>query len=366
MNPENPILKNIRYIVMAFILIAIIFIILGALNEHPTRMWQIYLVNFLLWTGIAQGGVIFSAALELTNARWGDKMRQVAESLVYFLPVSLILLLVMLLGTDHIFPWISKVEISESKQIYLNVPFLFGRSFFGLGLLTILSLVFVKKRRLADEGKIERPRKWAVGLVISYAFIYTFISYDFVMSLSPHWYSTIMGMHFFTACFYTAVAVVLVSAVFGKWHLFPIDFMKDKDFHDIGKLVFGFSIFWMSLLWSQFLVIWYGNLPEETEFLHLRLMEQPWETFTWTVIILGFIVPLIILLNKRVKTNQYISGVVGLLIFIGSYFHMYILVVPSLSPHYFYFGFTEIFISLGFLGLFILMQELRLRKLPIK
>ena len=147
MNPENPILKNIRYIVMAFILIAIIFIILGALNEHPTRMWQIYLVNFLLWTGIAQGGVIFSAALELTNARWGDKMRQVAESLVYFLPVSLILLLVMLLGTDHIFPWISKVEISASKQIYLNVPFLFGRSLIGLGLLTILSLLFVNAIR---------------------------------------------------------------------------------------------------------------------------------------------------------------------------------------------------------------------------
>jgi len=175
-----------------------------------------------------------------------------------------------------------------------------------------------------------------------------------------------MGMHFFTACFYTGLAVILISAVFGKWHLFPIDFMKEKDFHDIGKLVFGFSIFWMSLLWSQFLVIWYGNLPEETEFLHLRLMEQPWETITWTVIILGFIVPLIILLNKRGKTNQYVAGVVGLLILIGSYFHIYILVVPSLTPHHFYFGWPEIFISLGFLGLFILAQHFRLKKEPIK
>lgn len=366
MNPENPILKNIRYIVLTFILFGIIFTILGAFSEHPTRMWQIYLVNFLLWTGIAQGGAIFSAALEMTNARWGCKMRQVAESFVYFLPVSLILLLVMLFGTDHIFPWVSQVEISETKKMYLNIPFLFGRSLIGMGLLTVLSLLFIKKRRQADLRKTERPRKLAVGLIICYAFIYTFISYDFIMSLSPHWYSTIMGMHFFTACFYTAIAVILFSAVFGKWHLFPVDFMKGSDFHDIGKLVFGFSIFWMSLLWSQFLVIWYGNLPEETEFLHLRLLQQPWESITWTVIVLGFIVPLIILLNRRGKTNQYIAGVVAFLIIVGSYFHMYILVVPSLTPHHFYFGAPELLITLGFIGLFILMQDVRLKKLPIK
>jgi len=366
MKQDNVLLKNIRIFVAVFIIAGIVFIVTGSLGENPIRMWQIYLVNFLLWTGIAQAGAVFSAALELTNARWGVRMRQVAESLVAFLPVSMILLIGLVFGAKYIFPWVTHVEISEAKKLYLNLPFLFGRSFIGMGLLTILSLVFVNKRRHAEKTGGERPKALAVLLVILYAFIYTFISYDFIMSLSPHWYSTIMGMHFFGACFYTGIAVIVISAVFGKWHLFPTDFMTQKDFHDIGKLLFGFAIFWMSLLWSQFLVIWYGNVPEETEFLHLRFFEQPWKSMTWTVIILGFFVPLVILLNKRGKITQLVSGIVGFLILIGSYFHIYILVVPSLNPHHLYWGVSELFISLAFLGLFILSQDIWLKKLPVK
>ncbi len=366
MKEDNAIIKNIRIIVLVFVAVGVFFAVKGGLSDHPIRMWQIYLVNFLLWTGIAQGGIVFSAVLEVTNAGWGKKMRQVAESFAGFLPLSLILLLVMLLGPDHIFPWVSKVPISDEKSIYLNLPFLFGRSFIGMGLLTILSIVFVRKRREAEEEDGERPRKLAVILLLIYTVVYTIISFDFIMSLSPHWYSTIMGMHFFTACFYTGLAVITVSAVFGRWSLFPKDFMSKSDFHDLGKLLFGFSIFWMSLLWSQFLVIWYGNIPEETEFLHLRLYEQPWKSFTWIVIVLGFIVPLIILLNKKGKTTQVISGIVGFLILVGSFFHMYILVVPSLTPHHLYFGLSEALISLGFLGLFIFSQDIGLKRFPIR
>jgi len=365
MREDNALLKNRRIVVAVFILAGIFFMVRGGLSDHPVRMWQIYLVNFLLWTGIAQGGVVFSAILEVTNAQWGKKMRQVAESFVVFLPLSLILLLVMLLGADHIFPWNSRVVISEAKRMYLNLPFLFGRAFIGLGLLTWLSFMFIRKRRGADSGQGEHPRSLAVGLFLIYALVYTIISFDFIMSLAPHWYSTIMGMHFFTASFYTGLAVITVSAVFGRWSLFPKDFMTQSDFHDLGKLLFGFSIFWMSLLWSQFLVIWYGNIPEETEFLHLRLYELPWKSFTWAVIVLGFIVPLVILLNKKGKTTQFVSGAVGLLILIGSYFHVYILVVPSLNPHHLYFGLSEWLISAGFLGMFIASQDIGLKRLPV-
>lgn len=366
MNQDNFILKNSRLIVLAFILLGSLFTVIGALSANPTRMWQIYLVNFLLWTGIAQSGAVFSAALELTNATWGARMRQVAESMVFFLPFSLILLLLMIFGADYIFPWLSKVNISETKKIYLNLPFLFGRNFIGLTALTILSFAFVNRRRMADQKKNERPRSLAVVLLLAYVVVYTIISYDFIMSLSPHWYSTIMGMHFFTACFYTGIAMILFTAVFGRWRLFPENFMQDNDFHDLGKLVFGFAIFWMSLLWSQFLIIWYGNLPEETEFLQLRLFEEPWRTISWLVIVFGFITPLVILLNKRGKLNQWVAGSVASLILIGSFFHLFVLIVPSLMPHHFTFGLMEVFVTLGFLGLFVLAQDIRLRKIPIR
>jgi len=141
---------------------------------------------------------------------------------------------------------------------------------------------------------------------------------------------------------------------------------SDCDFHDLGKLTFGFSLFWMSLLWSQYLVIWFGNLPEETEFLYLRLNEQPWSSITWLFIWLAFIIPFVILMNRRGKTNQIVSGIVGLLIVVGSFLHFFILVVPSLHPHHLYFGFTEILITLGFLGLFILSHDIGLKRVPIQ
>lgn len=362
---NNALIKNMRMIAIVFILLGALFSVLGGFGENPSRMWQIYLVNFLLWTGIAQAGAVFSAIMELTNANWGKRMRQVAESLVSFLPFSLILLIIMLPGSDHIFSWLSKVHIHEAKKTYLNLPFLFGRNIIGLGILTFLSIVFVKKRRAADENNSNRPRALAVVLLLVYVFVYTIMAFDFIMSLSPHWYSTIMGMHFFTSCFYTGLAVIIITAVFGKWHLFPRDFMTEDDFHDIGKLTFGFSLFWMSLLWSQFLVIWYGNIPEETEFLYLRMYKQPWESITWLVILLAFIIPFIILMNRKGKTTQVVSGFVGFLILIGSYLHLFVLIVPSLNPNHLYWGLSEASISLGFLGLFILSHDLGLKRIPI-
>jgi len=328
-------------------------------------MWQIFLVNFLLWTGIAQSGAVFSAALELTNGGWGQRMRQVAESFISFLPVSLVLLIILFFGSRHIFPWFSQIELHGSKTSYLNLPFLIARNLIGMGLLTVLSYLFIKKRRAAEATNGERPRGMAVALVLVYVFVYTIIAFDFVMSLSPHWYSTIMGMHIFTSCFYTGLAMVTITAVFGRWHLFPKNFMSNHDFHDIGKLTFGFALFWMSLLWSQYLVIWYGNIPEETEFLYLRMNEQPWATVTWLFIFLAFVVPFVILMNRRGKTNQIVSGIVGLLILVGSFIHFYVLVAPSLHPHHLYFGLSEILISLGFLGIFILSHDFGLKKLPI-
>ena len=354
--------KNIRIVLLIILLLGIGFAISGAFGAQQQRMWQIYLVNFLFWVGIAQAGVIFSAILEVTNARWGQQMRQVAESFVFFLPISLILLLTMLLGTHYLFPWSSDVVIPEAKKAYLNIQGLFLRNIFGLGLLTVVSFIFIKNRSVADKEGGARPQPLSVIVLILYAIVYTFVAFDFIMSLAPHWYSTIMGMHFFISCFYAGLAVVLLMAVFGKTGLFQTDFLSKHDFHDMGKVIFGVAIFWMSFLWSQFLVIWYGNIPEETEFLHLRFFEQPWKDVTWTVLALSFFLPFLILMNKKGKTNALISGIVGFLILIGLFLHMYILIVPSLTPNHFYFGITELAITGGFLSLFMLCQDFGLRR----
>ena len=360
--------NKIRVTVIFIVLFGAVALSIGSMGEQPGRIWLIYLINFLFWTGIAQSGIIFSAILEITNATWGRQVRTVAESTIYFLPASLILLVIMLLGSGFIFPWSAEVILPEAKRAYLNIPFLFIRNILGLTAMTIVSFVFVKRRRAADENSIqgERPRPLSVALLLLYALTYTIVAFDFVMSLSPHWYSTIMGMHFFISCFYAGLAILLVAAALGKLRLFPMDFMSKSDFHDLGKVAFGTSIFWMSFLWSQFLVIWYGNIPEETHFLYLRFFEQPWETVTWLVLALSFFAPFILLINKKVKTSSITSGLVGVLIFSGLFLHMYVLVAPSLSPHHFYFGPLEWCLTLGYLGIFMLCQEYGIRKIVSK
>ncbi len=364
---ENPALGRIRVLAGAAVVLGVFFAVLGGTGDAPVRMWQIYLVNFLLWTGISQAGVVLSAILETTGSSWGKRVQPIAESLVSFLPVSLVLLVLLTLGSRHIFPWVSSVEISEGKKLYLNLPFLYARNLGGLGLLSALSWLFVtKRRRSASGGEALRPKALAVVLLLLYAVVYSIVGFDFVMSLSPHWFSTLMGAYFFITCFYTGLAVVIIMAVFGRWRLFPADFLTDREFHDIGKLTFGFGLFWMSLLWSQYLVIWYGNLPEEYEFLYVRFFAEPWKSLSILMVLFVFVFPFIILMNRRGKTAQPVIGAVGLLILLGSFLHMFILVVPSLSPESVPAGMMEVFITLGFAGLFILSHHFGLKRIPIR
>jgi len=371
-----------------FILLALIgaaAFISGILGSDPLRAWQAYLVNFLFWTGLSSGAVLFAAVLNLTDARWGRPLKRVAEAFGAYLPVGFLLFWVLYFGRVEILPWIR--EPVPGKEIWLNVPSLFARNGVGLLVLSILSLAMIyysvksdrewiagRERGLADEGaenvscKLcwKRQRTLSPILVIVYSLVLTLLGFDFVMSLDRNWYSTLLGGYFFVGSFYIGVAALyLLALLLGgrselKNHLTP------RHFHDLGKLVLAFCLFTGYLFYAQFLTIWYGNLPAETRYVILRVKLTPWEPLAWVVLFMIFLLPFFILLSRRVKLKKPGMILLSLMIITGMWLERFILVAPSLWKRgNVSLGVLEVLVTAGYLGIVGLCVAAFLKRVPL-
>lgn len=339
--------------------------ILALVTGRNDRVWETWLVDFLYFTGIAQGGVVCSAAFYLTQARWaGATQYRLAEAFAWFLPVSFVLFLGVFFGRVFIFPWI--LHPAPHKAAWLNVPFLFTRDYVALFIMMALSLGFMsisrgaRARAWAQQfSNIEMPppaiRRLAPLLAILYCFAYSLFSFDLIMSLSPLWHSTLFGWWYFATDFWSAIVAMSLVAVILRNLLGPNTAVSNPAvLHDLGKMIFAFSIFWIYTSFAQYLVIWYGDLPNETFFLLVRLWHRPWSPMGWLAPILIWAVPFIVFLSVRTKQTPLIHGAVAALGLIGVWDLDYLLVVPSISPNVLPLGWVEICITAGFLGAFIL------------
>ncbi|MGH7986677.1 MAG: hypothetical protein ACREQX_10395 [Candidatus Binataceae bacterium] len=363
-----------RYIGVCIILviIGVVAFIFGLVTGYANRVWETYLVNLLFFIGIAQSGIVVSCAFYLTNGRWcGVTHYRLAEAFWGFIPLGFLLYWGVFFGRMHIFPWLTHPSLlySPSKHIWLNVPFLFTRDGIALLVLTILSWWFVRLSRgpaaetwMLDRETIEMPpaalRRLAPIIAILYCFIYSMLSVDLIMGLSPVWRSTLFGWWYFGADFWSAiVAAALVAVVLRGRIGRPNVFQDGEKLHDIGKLIFAFSIFWIYLSFAQYLVIWYGDIPAETYFIVVRAWHQPWSTLTWMSPLLMWVVPFVVLMGVQPKKNPYVLGIVAALGLIGVWILNYILIVPSWHPNDLPFGWVEICVTLGFLGAFGLCSK---------
>lgn len=358
--------QRLNLIAGALIAVGIIgFVIAIGLGED-NRVWQSYLVNFLFFMGIAQGGIALSCGYYLTQGRWtrfGVHIR-LAEAAWPFLLLGLVLFWGIFIGRDHIFPWIAHPV--AKKAAWLNVPFLFTRDFIALLVIGLCSAWFVTRSRrrdaahwASDPATIEMPppaiRRLAPIVGILYIYIYSLLSLDLIMSLSPLWHSTLFGWWWFAMCFWSAIAFsALVASVFYSQLGHDNAFRGINVLHDYGKLVFAFSIFWIYLGFAQYLVIWYGDLPTETFFLVIRFWHRPWEYLSWWGPILIWVVPFFFLMGVRPKRNRLLLRAICFLGLIGVWIKNYVLIVPSWSPYHIPFGWIEVCITAGFLGLFLL------------
>jgi len=343
----------------------------GIGGEQARRAWQVYLVNFVFFTGLSSGAVLFSAILTLTNAGWGRPLKRLAEGMGSFLGVSFLLFWFLYFGREEIFPWVR--EPAHGKEAWLNTGFLFARDGIGLLILTALSLWILYHSVRPDRYAIplpgsgpgipgageqaEKSRRAQVFLApilaMVYALVLSLIAFDLIMSLDPHWYSTLFGAYYFIGSFYSALAaLVLIAGIFRRRPGLR-DFIRPGHFSDLGKLLLGFCLITGDFFYSQFLVIWYGNLPEETRYVILRVRESPWEPLAWTVLTVCFALPFIVLLSRKFKFHPRAMMALAGVILAGMWLERFLLVVPSTwKMKNFPLGFMEVLITAGFIGLF--------------
>ncbi|MCZ6468487.1 MAG: hypothetical protein O6499_02425 [Candidatus Dadabacteria bacterium] len=373
-----------------FLIIAVIgfgtfaFKIMGS---NPENAWEIFLINFLFWTGIAQAGIVFSCILRITNARWARPLLRISEGLGSFLPISLILLLIVFAGRDYLLPYATE-HYHYPKDVWLNMTFVIGRNVIGFIILLILSLFYLyyslrqdlggvgdKLNGLAGwiasgwSGEDERKAIWkklgrfAPAVLIFYTLVFSFFAWDLIMSLDPHWFSTLFGPYYFMSSFVAALGTTIILSIMLRRRLGLEEYLDDHHYHDIGKILQGFSLFWVYLFFSQLLPIWYANMPEETVFVIKRVQEEPFQQLAWAVLTFCFIFPFLALMPRTNKIVKPIVVFIAGVSLIGFWLDKFVLVVPSLS-NTINIGITQILITLGFLGAFVMMFLLFMRAFP--
>jgi Ni/Fe-hydrogenase subunit HybB-like protein len=374
---ERPLPVHVRPLLALAALAGAAAFVALALGADPARAWRAYHVNWLFWTGLSQAGIIFACSQVIVGAKWSRPIRRMAEASAAFLPISLVLFLVLWLGRADLFPWVRHPVLEPPvKAFWLRDGFLFGRDIAGLLLLYGLSLWFVyHSLRLdrADLGDAEvarsedRLRRLAPGIVFAYAVVMSLLAFDLIMSLAPQWVSNLLGAFFFAGAWLTGLMALALLAIQWRRHLGIEDLVTPKTLHDLGKLCFGFSVFWAYLFFSQFLVIWYGNMPEETSFLFLRMARPEWRGISTAMVLLVFFVPFWGLLGAKPKKTPAILGTFAAISLCGVWVDRYVLTVPSLVQQApaLPLGWQEGLVTLGFLGVWGLAYTWFARRYPI-
>ena len=347
---------------------------------EPKRAWGAYTINTLYWLGIAQGAVVLACGIRLANGRWAGPVMRIAESFSAFLPWAIGLMGVALIaGIWTYLPWTR--EVNPHQAAYLNVPFLWIRTIAGLGLLWWLSRDMVRaslrpdahllKNHVAAELKPhyeklaegwrgdqvefkaqhDRMAMRAPQIALVYAVVFTLLSWDWIMSLTPNWVSTLFGWWFFMGAFLSGIAMTAFMSTQLRTKYQLEAYITPHHFWDIGKAVFAFSIFWVYQFWSQYLPIWYANLPEETWWVFLRF-EEPWRPLAFTVFTFVFLLPFLGLMNIATKKNPFWLALFSLIVLGGLWLERHILVMPSLEPAHVWVGLPEVGVTIGFMGLF--------------
>ncbi|MCG3195841.1 MAG: hypothetical protein GHCLOJNM_00310 [bacterium] len=288
----------------------IISVALAFMTEDGVRRaYHAYMVNFCYFLSISLGGLFFTLIQHLSRAGWSVVVRRLSEAVGANTLVMLVLFIPILLGMHHLFPWTSAELLQNDpvlqwKQPYLNAPFFLIRCAVYFGVWCGLSYFLLKRSLDQDASRdpkitLSMERMSAPGL-IAFAITLTFASFDFLMSRDYHWFSTIFGVYFFAGSFLSFMAILPVILLFLKSNGRLRHAVSAEHYHDIGKLLFAMNVFWAYIAFSQFMLIWYANLPEETGWYHRRITGD-WLNLSYALLFGHFIIPFLGLIGRVSK-----------------------------------------------------------------
>jgi hypothetical protein len=341
----------------------------------PDRTWLNLLVDSFYVMTLGVSALFFFATQRLTSARWSAALRRIPEAFMLTLPVAAVLMVILIgLGRDSIYPWTDPSVFAHApsyagKTTYLAPGFVLAR----MAAVLVIWIAFALRIRRVSLAQDSDPRRAmsahaqlnriAALFAPIFAISITVAAYDWIISLEPEWFSTMFAVYVFAGVFVQGIAAIaLATVVLHRRGQFGKD-VGDKQFHDLGKMLFAFSIFWAYIWVCQYLLIWYGNIPEEVTY-YIRRTSGAWLPVFLGGLVINWIIPFGALMSARSKRNPRVLATVCIIVLAGHWLDLFIMVMPSKggAPR---FGVIELGLALGCAALVGLVFVINLSRAPL-
>ncbi len=337
--------------------------VFGIMQPEPTRTWGIYLVNLLFWSSLAITGPALAGMIQITQGRWSPSVKRIALTTAGFLPASFVLFVILFGGRAVLYPWVKNpVPI---KATWLNVPFMSLRIGLGLVLLYCVAFAFAKAVFAEDQAggsgapAVARRNRLSTILLILYVIVLSLWGFDLLMSLDPTWYSGLFGGYYVVTSLYTGFGLVTFLTI--RSNARGVTTVPASAIQDCAKLTFAMCVMWMYFFFSQYLVIWYGNVPVETKFFLRRFFVDPWRTLAFVIFIGGALIPFAYLLKRLTGRPPTRHKVLVAILFMGwsaVFLERIMLVFPTIAKdNRLPLGLSDLLITAGFFALFVLSRN---------
>lgn len=372
-------LKTTSFVLLGIGLLTLLIGLFVFSGEHSTRFWAGLLQNSTFFLMVVLASTFFIAATTLAHGGWQIGFRRVPEAISMAVPVLGVILLIILgfliFGNKgHIYHWLHPEgdRILEFKSPFLNASFVSIASVITIGAWIALTLK-IRKMSLEEDtwtmtqekGKslLWRNTVWCAGFIVIYALsIGSTTPWIWLMSIDAHWFSTMYSWYTFASTWVSGLSLIALFVIYLKGQGY-LPWVNDEHLHDLGKFMFAFSIFWTYLWFSQYMLIWYANMPEETIYFQPRVWGE-WRPVFFLNLIINFICPLLILMKRSTKRNYTVITFVAVLVIFGHWLDFYQMVMPG-TVGGLHFPWFELGIGLGFVGLIILITVNQLAKAPL-
>jgi hypothetical protein len=389
----------------SLVLVALLVAIIGFLVGNARLVWQALLVNTVFFGGLSLGGFMFSVIFTVTKAHWGRPLKRLSEAMTAFLPVMVLLFLILFLGIDYFFEWLDPEKVIHAKAGWLNLNFFIIRNCLVMIIFCVLAWFYIKHSIRPDlalaqkhdyfknsifntviknyqnhdlEVEQSTRKSTVLGPIMGIAFVVisTLIAFDWMMSLDQEWFSTLFGVQYFVSNLMAGAAFLMIVSGLAREKHNLSDYISIKRYHDISKLTFSACLLWTYMIFSEVLVIWYSNLPEETPYLVMRIQSEEWRWLFWFIFVLLFVIPFFGLMGRTACNSIKFSRIIAIIVLLGAWLEKYILIIPSIQENQidqisalkklpgFELNFYDIFITLGIFGLFILCFSFFMKNVP--
>ncbi|QJB34661.1 quinol:cytochrome C oxidoreductase [Chitinophaga oryzae] len=375
-------LKKTSFVLMGVGLLTLLIGLIAFQGENATRFWAGLLQNSSFFLLITLASTFFIAATTLAHGGWQIAFRRVPEAISMAVPALCAILFIILMilvfgGKEHIYHWLNAHHVAEDKILswksaFLNKGFFTTATIITMGLWIFFTLK-LRNMSIEEDGwdlKPETGRKliwrntvWCGGFLVVFTLsVGSTTPWLWLMSIDAHWFSTMYSWYTFASSWVSGLSLIALFVVYLKKHGY-LTYVNEEHLHDLGKFIFAFSVFWTYLWFSQYMLIWYANMPEETEYFQPRVWGE-WRPIFFLNLLINFITPLLFLMKRDTKRNYTSVAFIAVVVIAGHWLDFWQMVGPGTYKHL-VFPWYELGLGVGFVGLIIFLVSNALTKAPL-